>query len=346
MFDYPGVIHVHSTYSDGSACYDGISRAAAKAGVKFLMINDHDTLGELHKKGERYINGVLMLIGAEISPPTNHFICYDVKNLPNNKMMPNDYIKNINQQGGFGFLAHPDHRANKYFQPQSMGWNEWENLSHHFGIELWNYFTQWTNRASSFVNLIKAIFNPAWCLQEPCEKVKSGWDKLAQKRRVPVIAGVDAHGGRQLGWFPSILSSYVKQFSTLRTHVLTTNQLTGNEIEDRNMVLDALRNGRSYLLNYTAGKVENFKFTAIYKDKSWHMGDELKWHKGIKITSRLPKGSHARIIKDGKTIYQTNEKIINIPVKKPGVYRMEVFRKRGRCLIPWIYTNHIYIRTV
>ncbi|MBM7855997.1 putative metal-dependent phosphoesterase TrpH [Desulfohalotomaculum tongense] len=103
MFDYPGVIHVHSTYSDGSACYKGIARAAAKAGVKFLIINDHDTLGGLHNEGECYIEGVLMLIGAEISPPANHFICCDVGILPDNKLPPQEYIRDVYDQGGLVF---------------------------------------------------------------------------------------------------------------------------------------------------------------------------------------------------------------------------------------------------
>ncbi|MBM7855996.1 hypothetical protein JOC37_002419 [Desulfohalotomaculum tongense] len=224
-----------------------------------------------------------------------------------------------------------------------MGWKEWD-IPHPFGIELWNYFSQWTNRASGIINLIRAVINPTWCLQEPCAKLMARWDKMAQKRRVPVIAGVDAHGGRQLGWIPSILCSYVKQFSTLRTHVLTAKQLTGDEKYDRRLILNALRNGRSYLLNYTAGHAEFFGFMAKYKDKRWHMGDEVNWFKGINLIGKIPRGACAKIIKDGKVIYKTGDSKIDIPAAEPGVYRMEVFRRRGKCLIPWIYTNHIYLR--
>lgn len=343
MFDYPGVIHVHSRYSDGSACYRGIARAAAKTGVKFVLLNDHDTLGGLHREGEGYINGVMLLIGAEISPPSNHFICYDINTLPSKLLTPASYVENVYEQGGFGFLAHPDHKPNK-FQRYSMGWDNWD-ISQPFGIELWNYFTQWSNQISNFWSLMRGVMTPAWCLQGPCSDLLARWDSIAQKRKVPGIAGVDAHGGRQLGWVPSILSSYVKQFQTLRTHILTTDQLTGNSRDDRTVILDAIRNGRSYLINRTAGETKVFRFGASYKGQHWTIGDEIQWHKGITLNAEFPKKTYARLIHDGNVVHETNYHKLNYLTSEPGVYRLEVFKPWGRYLAPWIFTNHIYLRS-
>jgi hypothetical protein len=345
MYDYPGVIHVHSNYSDGSASYCGIASAAAKAGVKFVLINDHDTLGGLSNNEEGYKSGVLMLIGAEISPKNNHFICYNVKNLPSNRLEPKYYIKNVYEQGGFGFLAHPDHKPNLFLKSGGMGWDSWDAI-HPFGIEIWNYFTQWSNRTSSFKKFIRSVITPSWCLQEPCNKLMDRWDQIAQNRCVPAIAGVDAHGGRQFGWVPSVLSSYKKQFQTLRTHALIKNPLIGEVESDRKQIIDAIRRGRSYLVNYHAGSVENFNFSAGCQDKQWYIGDELSWEKGLVFIFQLPKNSYARLIRNGRKILELKGVEVNeYLVDKPGVYRLEVLKIRGKRLIPWIYTNHIYIRS-
>ena len=41
MFTYAGNIHIHSSYSDGSGSIEEIAKAAAKAGLDYIVITDH-----------------------------------------------------------------------------------------------------------------------------------------------------------------------------------------------------------------------------------------------------------------------------------------------------------------
>ncbi|MEW6698310.1 MAG: hypothetical protein ACOY35_14375 [Bacillota bacterium] len=42
LYNYSGVVHIHTKYSDGSADLQGIARAACKSGADFVLINDHN----------------------------------------------------------------------------------------------------------------------------------------------------------------------------------------------------------------------------------------------------------------------------------------------------------------
>ncbi|RYD06556.1 hypothetical protein N752_02500 [Desulforamulus aquiferis] len=95
------------------------------------------------------------------------------------------------------------------------------DLDQPYGVEIWNYFSQWMSSFKNKTELLKSVFFPKACLRPPEPETLMKWDKLGEHRKVPAIAGIDAHGGRQFSWIPTILSSYKYQFRTLRTHVVT-----------------------------------------------------------------------------------------------------------------------------
>ena len=67
-----GVVHVHTTLSDGGGEPGEVIRAARAAGLAFLGITDHNNLDA--KPLEGYQDGVLVLVGAEISTPVGHLL--------------------------------------------------------------------------------------------------------------------------------------------------------------------------------------------------------------------------------------------------------------------------------
>src|SRR6266511_1575344 len=62
----PGILHIHSVRSDGRGTRDEIASAAARAGLKFIVITDH---GDATRAVEPpiYREGVLCIDGTEIS---------------------------------------------------------------------------------------------------------------------------------------------------------------------------------------------------------------------------------------------------------------------------------------
>lgn len=341
LYNYSGILHIHTKYSDGSAGFKAIARAAQKSGASFIIINDHDTLQGLYKEGEQYLHGILVLVGSEVTPKRNHFLCYDISVVPDKHLQPDEYVKEVYNQGGFGFLAHPDQKENPLF-PAKMHWDHWD-LDMPYGVELWNYFSQWFSGFRTIRGLLKSFLFPKLCLTPPQPQTLLRWDEMGKIRSVPAIAGVDAHGGRQLGWVPNILCSYLHQFKTLRTHVVCKNPLSGNLPEDRRTVLTAIKKGCCYLVNHCAGNVEHFSFYLKDKEQHWQMGEEVSHRPGLVLKVKLPVKAHMRIIKDGRVITQSTACSLRLPNPGPGVYRVEVYK--GKIWPrPWIFSNHIYLR--
>lgn len=44
MFDYTGAIHMHSSFSDGTAKPDEIAGYANEVGLDYILLTDHNTL--------------------------------------------------------------------------------------------------------------------------------------------------------------------------------------------------------------------------------------------------------------------------------------------------------------
>lgn len=341
QYHYSGVLHIHTKYSDGSADINGVAKAASKSGVDFVLINDHDTLKGKYLDGEKYFQDVLVLVGSEVTPKRNHFLCCNIHTVPSKHLEPQKFVRQVYQQGGFGFLAHPDQKENPLF-PGAMHWDNWD-LDHPFGIEIWNYFAQWMGGFRTGLGLLISFLFPKAVLNPPQQKTLLLWDKLGLQRPVPVIAGVDAHGGRQLSWLPTILSSYKYQFRTLRTHILTEEPLDGNTQRDKHMILKALRKGHSYLVNYCAGHVKHFAFYLEDQGKVWSMGEEAKHRAGMSLNIKLEEKALIKVIKNGRLFSQSLAKSLRLRNPDPGVYRVEVF-KGNFWPRPWIFSNHIYIR--
>lgn len=341
LYNYSGVVHIHSCYSDGSSNFHGIARAARKSGAQFVLINDHDTLKGLYNEGEKYLHGVLMLVGLEVTPRRNHFLCYDVEKVPSNELRPEEYVGEVYKKGGFGFLAHPDQKENRLF-PGQMHWENWD-MDHPYGVEIWNYFAQWMSSFRTTAGLIKSFVFPKACLKPPEPDTLKKWDLLGEKRRVPAIAGIDAHGGRQFGWVPSILSSYTYQFKTLRTNVITKRPLRGNTHHDRQLILSAIKNGQSYLVNHCAGEVEYFSFFAENNNRQHYIGEETMYVPGMNLVLSLPSDARIRVIKNGEVFASCIGKNLKLKDPGPGVYRVEVY-KGSVWPRPWIFSNHIYLR--
>src|SRR4051812_14153633 len=68
----PGILHIHTTRSDGRGTPDEIAAAAARAGVSFIVFTDH---GDATRTPDvpAYRSGVLCLDAVEISTAGGHY---------------------------------------------------------------------------------------------------------------------------------------------------------------------------------------------------------------------------------------------------------------------------------
>lgn len=345
LFDYSGVIHCHSTYSDGTGTIADLQRAAALARLDYIILTDHDTLKPLMEEGEKCEGGVLFLIGAEITPHHHHYLVYGLRDLPSRNLPPQEFIDAVRRQGGIGFIAHPYDLGSKVLHLPRYTWDDW-NVRDFDGIEIWNYFSEWVGSVTSIPRALYGLFRWEAMIRGPQPETLAKWDEFGQERRVPGIGGLDAHGnwrrilGREICIMP-----YGKAFRTVRTHVLLRERLAGKLDADRDRVIGALKEGRAYVANWQWGDPRGFSFTGRWDRDTAVMGEEVPAAGGaVEFKVTVPISAEIRLLRNGKVIKTGSGKTLTHASGEPGVYRVEVFRRRPFRNRAWIFSNPIYLR--
>jgi len=336
--DYKGVIHIHSKYSDGSGGFRKILQAAQLNSLDFVIITDHNTIKWKEKHGEEWYKNVLFLVGEEITPKVNHFIALNIKEVIVPKLRgkdPGTYIEKVEQQNGFGFIAHPIRKRKRSLGIRDMSWMRENNLHFH-GIEIWAYMHDWIEDIHPF-NLIYYLLHPERAISGPSKQVLKLWDRLNAMRPTIAIGGLDAHA-RYILPFISVFP-YKKLFNTIRTHILST-PFSGNSCEDTRKVYSALRNGRSYIAYDFLAEASGFSFVAMGNNNRAVMGEEIKLTNDLVIQIKCPQIAKISLLHNGVVVKCVNDRFLNYDVKSSSSYRVEVYLKNK----PWIFSNPIYVR--
>jgi hypothetical protein len=335
-YDLTCVIHLHSTYSDGTGTVPQIARAAEKAGVDVVLLTDHHTLAAKRNGEEGWHGGALVLVGMEVTPPDHdHYLAFGIDKEVSARLSGPEICKAVADAGGFGFAAHPFSRGSERFKRGGYPWREPDCLD---GIEVWSFLNDTGERLRGARDLVRMIAAPQSVIGGPPEDNLREWDRLAQARRVIAIGGLDAHqfGLRIAGRVPIRLMSYKRSFKQLHTHVLCARAPTRELEHDRALVYEALRAGRSYIAVDALAPARGFEFAA--GDAA--MGAEARFEPGMAARVRVPQAAQIRLLQDGETIAESHGTGLDHPLDRAGVLRTEVFL-RGRT---WIISNPIFLR--
>ncbi len=343
LHEYVGVIHIHSTYSDGTRPIPEIAHIASEVSLDFLMFTDHNTLQPKRDGMEGWYNGVLISTGYEINDADdlNHYLTFGLdRELPQH-LKPAEYVKEVDQQGGFGVIAHPDEKrsAIKAFPPYP--WTVWDSDKFH-GIEVWNQMSEWMEGLTHF-NKYWRIFHPRRSIIGPMPETLEKWDIVNQRRKVVGIGGVDAHGHKYKLWglFQITVFRYKVLFKTIRTHILTEKAFAGeggHEIDLKNLY-QSLRDCRCFISNYYCGDAKGFRLQAENRREKVEIGGELKFDKYTHLHVNLPKSAVVHLIRNGHKIAVQKGDSLVFDINEPGFYRVEAFYFER----PWILSNHIRI---
>ena len=76
-----GAIHVHTRRSDGTGTADDVAAAAARAGLKFVILTDHGD-GMREPDSPAYRHGVLCIDAVEISTASGHVVALGLPRAP------------------------------------------------------------------------------------------------------------------------------------------------------------------------------------------------------------------------------------------------------------------------
>ena len=254
--DLACVLHLHSSYSDGTASVDEIVEAARATDTDVVLLTDHDTLGARDDGREGWHGDVLLLVGVEVSPSGGHFLAFGVDETPSKDGGEASIPEAVAALGGFGFAAHPFSAGSKIVERLRLtrllggrphGWPT-ELRGGLAGIELWSLTT---DAAESWRHPLEAIAymrHPERYLDGPPAHHLETWDELCADARVVAVGGLDTHqhgfriGSRMVTPMPN-----ERYFGLLRTYALCDQPPSRDLAADSAAVLESLREGRCYL---------------------------------------------------------------------------------------------------
>ncbi len=141
--DLACVVHVHSTFSDGTATVEEVLEAAHDTAVDAVLLTDHDTLEARRRGLEGWHGRVLLIVGEEVSPSGGHFLAFGIEGeIDHAGASERDITAAVAAAGGLGFPAHPFSEGSRISKRigRPHGWSDFD-APDYTGIELWSLAT-------------------------------------------------------------------------------------------------------------------------------------------------------------------------------------------------------------
>lgn len=342
-YEYSGVLHIHSRYSDGSGTIGEIIKAAKKAGLDYIVITDHNTLQAMENGVEGWYDDLLVLVGEEIGDsPGNHCLAFGISDTIEPRGHQHDTrrcIEAVKRQGGIAFAAHPHGLHNISFDLHLSPWNAWDDPDY-TGLEIWSYMCDWAESVT-LLNILYYYLRPEKIIHGPPPDVLRKWDQVCQVRRIVGIGGADAHA-RHLSPFNFIkFLSYRRTFRYLRTRLLTPVPLSPDLDESKRLIYAALESGHCFFAHDFLADSTGFNFTAFTDEgQMLLMGDEAKLRSAAELEVTSPVSADLRLLHNGRLVKEVAQAAqLTWKASEPGVYRVEALYN-GK---PWVFTNPIYL---
>lgn len=377
--DYRALLHVHSHWShDSRGTIDDILAAAKATGTRVIMFTEHpadhyDYFTDGHS-GLR--DGVLLIPGAE----TGGFLTYPTRSLKGEKTKGSqEFADLVRRDDGLIFLSHLEERMDW----DITGLTGVEIYNTHADFKDEKNFQALLRNPLALFGILPAFRQYPQeafaALQDyPADYLKR-WDALCQKSPHTGVAANDSHQNTGVVFrllefgkvqfedalgkkfaeldpakvdflkdtvadkkpgdvvFAQHLDRYEYSFGYVSTHLLM-KELT------REAVWDALKAGRAYVAFDWMADPTGFAFVAARGETSWPMGSEVSGASGVRLRAEAPLAGTIKLVRNGVIAEQFESRTMDVAIKEPGNYRVEVWLKIADELRPWILSNPIYVR--
>jgi len=354
-YAWRGSIHVHSTHSDGAGSVEEVIAAAQEAGLDFLILSDHNPLGNKARPQGGWYDDLLLIVGEEISTYEGHVLAVGVP--PHRYQLApgaRSAITDIEELGGWGWVAHPLH-------PEELWTAGWAGL---VGIEVINLAEAWARTSVGRRLAIAAAypFNSDYALLRMLSSglpALSLWDshinlsprnEARWPRPLVGIGAVDAHG--PIAW-PFPLPTYADAMSAVQTIVWLDNPPVSGPYDAEGAVLGALRQGRAAAVISAIGDAGGFVYDAHAPASGLvaRSGDMVPWEEGpwtLRASVDVASGVSIVCLRDGMPVHSVTGPALEYTADRPGTYRIEVHRLNGPHVdpggnTPWVISNPIYL---
>jgi hypothetical protein len=176
-------LHVHTKYSKD--CFHSVAeavKAAKAAGLKGIAITDHNSVGGLREAAKLSSKEFLVIPGIEVSSRDGHILGLGISELIPRDLPAAKTVKLIREQGGIAIAAHP------------------------FGL------------VRKIGSVFKTRFDAIEVFNSRAYFISNGLArKFAERNRLPMIAGSDAHHPDEIGLAGVSMNCELKLETVLKT---------------------------------------------------------------------------------------------------------------------------------
>ncbi|CAN5694253.1 hypothetical protein BH18ACI1_BH18ACI1_00810 [soil metagenome] len=348
--DYKGVIHVHTAlggHSTGN--FDELIDGARKNNLDFVVMTEHTT--DLYDTSAQTLQGVhggvLFVGGQEVETAADRFLL-----LPGSpeaarakQLQTPEFLQKSHALNKLALITYPE---------QFETWN-----SDFDGIEVFSLHTN-----AKKMNPVFAILDTVWSYYSYPELVLANYfkrpdenlqkfDEITTNRKSTLFAGSDAHSNIGFHLFgddtgSKIINLKIDRYETIfhlvRTHILLEKD---KQLNQENL-LDALRNGHTFIGFDVLSDTKGFSFSAENGAESKIQGDEISVAQGVNLKSSAPQNARFVIFKNSEKVFEADETAeINFQTREKGTYRVEVYLDALGSPFdktPWIISNPIYVK--
>jgi hypothetical protein len=362
-----GAISVHTGRShDAEGTLDEVGRAAAAAGLDFVILGDH--VGEWAEGGPALLEpqwnqGVLLVPGLElVVKDAGRVLAVGLDTLPREWLgTVDELVAEVREAGGFLSVVHPrSPRARERWAGLSQpGIDAWES----FDISEMARLRQDEPLVGYRIAGLLATMTTGRGHKSLARFWKEGtatpallaYDSARARGPVVLTGGLNHHPkARILG---RLVPAYTPFFRTVVNHVRVDGPRESDPVRARARLLHALRSGHLFVTLEDAEEVQDFDLWARNgAGVTASMGGQMPWDPSTVLRVSLPPAvarAPVRILRDGVEVTWLEGRggeVVGWSVPGPGRYRVEVFRpgwRVGRLRFgfrPWIVSNPVELR--
>jgi hypothetical protein len=350
-----GAVHVHTKRSDGTGTVEEVAEAAARAGLRFVVLTDHGD-GTRMPDPPAYRHGVLCLDAVEISTTGGHYVALGLPQAPYRLAgEPRDVAEDVRRLGGIGIAAHPGSPKD------DLRWTGWDAAFD--GLEWLNADSEWRDEGGLAVARALVTYflrrpeTIAAMFDRPSGPL-AAWDRAARTRRVIGTAGHDAHArvGLAGNWEPGErdvslrLPAYEAAFRTFALRVRLAEPPRGDAAADALALIAAFHAGHLYTAVDALGAPPALSFAAAAPGARAEGGDDLHTVSDVDLEAQVPAapGVSLVLVADGTIVARAAAPVLRYRHEGRAdrtVYRVEAHLPRapGRPPVPWMVSNPIFI---